>query len=272
MEYFTLNNGNRIPAIGSGTNSFGKEGGFAGIYTGTTKEMNSCIEAGYRLFDTAESYGNEEVIGTAVRDSGISRSEFFIETKMKIKSREGTDPVLGRKETEDAIARSLDKLKTDYIDVYMMHHPVNTPEELREIWAVFEEQYDRGVLRNIGVCNFTPKDLDELLSFCRVKPVIDQIRINPETPSSETVDYCRRNGIVPMAWGPLNFSRGRDELAQIAGRYGVSWSKLLLNYNWRNGVISIPKSHDPAHQKDNIDVFGFSISDEDMDAIRGLCI
>lgn len=271
MEYFTLNDGNRIPAVGSGTNSFGKEGGFAGVFTGSTKEMLSCIEAGYRLFDTAESYGNEAVIGNAVRESGVSRGEFFLETKMKIRSR-GDEPwpVLGRKETEAAIQRSLEKLGTDYIDIYLMHHPANTPEELRAVWTTLEEYHGKGVLRSIGVCNFSAEDLDQLLGFCRIRPVINQIRINPETPNSAIAEHCRKNGIIPMAWSPLNFTAHRSELEEIAEKYGVSWSKLLLNYNWRNGIISIPKSHSAEHQRDNIDVFGFSISDDDMAAIGSL--
>lgn len=271
MEYFTLNNGNRIPALGSGTNSFGKEGGFSGVFTGSTREMLSCIDAGYRLFDTAESYGNEIVIGNAVRESGVSRGEFFLETKMKIRSR-GDEPwpVLGRKETEAAIQRSLEKLGTDYIDIYLMHHPANTPEELRAVWTTLEDYCDKGVLRNIGVCNFSPDDLDQLLSFCRIRPVIDQVRINPETPNTAIVEHCRRNRITPMAWSPLNFTARRSELSAIAEKYGVTWSKLILNFNWRNGIISIPKSHSPEHQLDNIDVFGISISDEDMAAIDRL--
>jgi len=269
MEYFTLNNGRRIPAIGSGTNSFGKEGGFAGKYTGSTAEMLSCIKAGYRLFDTAESYGNEEVIGNGIRQSGIPREEFFIETKMKIRSREpGPAPVLGRAQAEAAIGRSLEKLGTDHIDIYLMHHPTGTVQEMADVWRTMEDYCDRGILGSIGVCNFTAGDLTKLLSFCRIRPAVDQIHLNPEVCDPETVAFCRENGILPMSWSPLNFTRGRDELAAIADKYGVSWSQLLLNYNWRSGIASIPKSHSYEHQAENIDVFGFEISGSDMQAIR----
>lgn len=273
MEFFTLNNGKKIPAIGSGTNSFGKEGGFAGTYTGSTAEMLSCIKAGYRLFDTAESYGNEEVIGKGITQSGIAREEFIIETKMKIRNRDGGPaPVIGVRETEAAISRSLEKLGTDHIDIYLIHHPTNTLDELKAVWSTFEEYCDRGILGTIGVCNFTVNDLEQLLSFCRIRPALDQIHLNPEFPDRETADFCKENGIMPMAWSPLNFRQGREELAAIAEKYGVSWSKLLLNYNWRNGIVSIPKSHSYEHQLDNIDVFGFDISDEDMAAIREMYI
>ena len=268
MNYFTLNNNATIPAIGSGTNSFGKEGGFAGTYTGSTAEVVSCIKAGYRLFDTAESYGNEEVVAKGIKESGLPREEFFIETKMKIRSR-GVEPapVMGTKEAEAAIARSLKQLGTDYIDIYLIHHPTNTLQELKDVWSVFEEYYDKGILKTIGVCNFTVKELEQLLSFCRIKPALNQIKLNPECVDKETVEFCQENEIRPMAWSPLNFSQGREELSLLAEKYGVSWSQLLLNYNWRKGIISIPKSHFFAHQVENIDVFKFDITDEDMSAI-----
>ena len=173
MEYFTLANGLSIPAVGSGTNTFAKT---ERVYNGSTREVCSAIEAGYRFFDTAEAYGNEEAVGSGIIESGIGRKNIFLCTKMSSRD----ERTMGREDAAAAIERSLAKLKTDYIDLYLLHFPRKDPNETAEIWKGFEEAYRNGILKAIGVCNFQPEQLESLLAVCDIPPMVDQVRINPD--------------------------------------------------------------------------------------------
>lgn len=261
MEFFVLSNGVKIPAIGSGTNSFAKTDG---VFNGDTKEVLSAIEAGYRFFDTAESYRNEEAIGNGIIESGIGRENIFITTKMATRS----EKPLGRAETVAAIERSLTKLKTDYIDLYLIHFPWDKQEEEKEVWATFEEFYNKGILKAIGVCNHMPADLDFLLNNCTVKPMVNQVKCNPDNWNTDAIEFSQKNGVVPMAWGPLKFSEElRAPIEEIGNRYGKTWAQTILRYQFQRGVISIPKSHSFEHQKANLDIFDFELTEEEMNAI-----
>ncbi|MBQ1377075.1 MAG: aldo/keto reductase [Lachnospiraceae bacterium] len=268
MLTFTMNNGNQIPAVGSGTNSFAKTDG---VYTGDTKDVVSAIRAGYRFFDTAESYGNEEAVGKGIKESGIPRDEFFICTKMATRKRGSDEPPHHSRETaREAVERSLKKLDTDYIDLYLIHMPWDNKEEAREVWAQLEDYYREGVLKNIGVSNFTIDDLSDLLAHCEIPPVVDQVRINPESKNTELIAYLKENNILPMAWGPLRFEQGRDVLTAIGEKYGKNWAQVILNYNCRKGYISIPKSHSFEHQKSNLEIFDFELTEEEIRTIDEL--
>lgn len=264
MQTFELANGLKMPVIGTGTNTFAKTDG---KYDGHTDEVVSAIKAGYRLIDTAESYGNEEAVGLGIRESGIPREEFFICTKMRTKA-PGKDSVsLKPQDAVDAIERSLKKLGTDYLDLYLIHMPWGNPEETAEVWKVFEEYYEKGVLRAIGVSNFGIDDLTALMSSCRIKPMADEVKIAPGSENEELVGFMQKNGILPIAWGPLKFEEGRDELAAVGEKYSKSWAQVVLRRNLQKGIVSIPKSHSFEHQKENLDVFDFELTDEDLKAL-----
>ena len=265
MDYFRLANGLEIPAIGSGTNSFAKVKSEVGSqYDGHTDEVLSAIKAGYTLFDTAESYGNEEAIGNGITESGAGRENIFIITKMRTRIM-GQDTASWK--PEDAVAaieRSLAKLKTGYIDLYLIHMPWGNDDETVEIWKVLEDYYDRGVLKAIGVSNFTVPDLQNLLDNCRIRPMADEIKVAPGTPNEEIVDFCQKEGILPIAWGPLNFKEDKASLQEIGDRYGKSWAQVVLRRNFQKGILSIPKSHSYEHQKANLDIFDFELTEEEM--------
>ena len=268
MEFFTLSNGIRIPAVGSGTNTFAKvttENGM--VYDGHTDEVVSAIRAGYRFFDTAESYGNEEAVGAGILESGIGRENIFISTKMKTKSWGQETSSVKPEDAEAAIARSLAKLKTDYIDLYLLHMPWGNNEETAEVWKVLESYCDRGVLRAIGISNFTEEDLSYLLDHCRIRPMVNQFKIAPDRPNTDLVAYCQKNGILPMAWGPLKFESDRSAIEAIAAKHGKNWAQVVLRRNFQKGIISIPKSHSFEHQKENLDIFDFELSGEELAAI-----
>ena len=268
METFILNNGHAVPVLGSGTNSFAKTDG---KYTGDTKDVLSAIRAGYRFFDTAEGYGNEEAIGKGIKESGIPREEFFITTKMATR-KWGSDeePHQNRETAREAIERSLKKLDTTYIDLYLIHMPWGNKEEAREVWDELTVWYEKGILRNIGVSNFTKDDMEDLLAYCRIRPAVNQIRINPDNKNEEMTEYLQEQGIVPMAWGPLRFEKGREDLSEIGEKYGKNWAQVILRYNFQKGFISIPKSHSFEHQKSNLEIFDFELTDEEMKRIEEL--
>ena len=262
MEMMKLANGLEIPAVGSGTNSFAK---IDGKYDGHTDEVVSAIKAGYRFFDTAESYGNEEAVGAGIIESGIGRENIFISTKMRTRNMGQDEASWKPEDAVAAIERSLKKLKTDYIDLYLIHMPWGKPEETREIWKVFEEYYDRGVLKSIGVSNFTIPDLEDLLAHCRIRPMVDQVKIAPGSPNAELVAYMKANGIIPMAWGPLRFDLDKTHLKVIGEKYGKNWAQVVLRRNFQKGIVSIPKSHSFEHQKENLEIFDFELTEEEAE-------
>ena len=265
MEFFKLANGVEMPAIGSGTNTFGKITTENGpVYDGHTDEVVSAVRAGYRMFDTAEAYGNEEAVGAGILESGIGRENIFIATKMITRKRGETTTSLKPADAEAAIARSLAKLKTDYIDLYMLHMPWGNDAETAEVWKVLEEYSREGVLRAIGVSNFTVADLDALLANCRIRPMVNQVHIVPGAVNEELVAFCQANGVQPMAWAPLKFEADRAPLEAVGKKYGKSWAQVVLRRNFQKGIISIPKSHSFEHQKANLELVDFALTDEEL--------
>lgn len=284
MEYFQLNNGVRVPAVGSGTNTFGRDNGdLKSPPTGNFTAMESAILAGYRFFDSAISYGNEEGIGDCLKNSGISRNEFTILSKIPNRAPYNSTPKSIRQSVED----SLKRMKTDYFDLYTIHQAVdyNSPdgkmnkEVTIALYKELEALYREGKFKALGVANFDREQLEILMENTEIVPACDQLRSNPANRNMETVEFCRSSGILPIAHSPMNFTRkafqvdeeaaGRFKAvaARIGEKYGKSWAQVLLRYNYQMGICSIPKSHSVTSQRQNLEIFDFALDEEEMNRL-----
>lgn len=269
MQYFTLNNGLKIPAVGSGTNTYGKEDkNYMGAINMDTTELKSAIELGYRHFDTAIAYRNEAVIGKAVRESGIDRSEFYITSKIPGEPEYYASEAATRKGVE----QSLEALDTDYIDLYLVHHPWDNNEEILAMWKVLESYVDAGKLKSIGVSNFDEKQLGYLLENARIKPAVNQIQSNPDGWNDDIIRNSTENGVYPEAWSPAKGIKAHTtpELTAIAEKYGKSLLQIIFRYQLDRGVIVIPKSHNRDRQAENLDLFDFSLTEEERAIVASI--
>lgn len=268
MKNITLNTGITMPMIGSGTNTFGKIGNvYTAELTGDTREVDMAIANGYRHFDTAQSYRNEEMVGNALANSSIPRNEFFITTKLRTSSGyEGKDWARG--EIED----SLKKLQTDYIDLFLIHHPWDNFSEMVEAWGILEEYYKRGVFKAIGVSNFEKDHLDNILENSDSKPAVNQIESHINGWNDELIEYNKANDIVTVAWSPLSgiTDSSRQILDKIGQQYGKTFVQVILRYQIERDVVVIPKSHNKDHQAESLDIFDFELSNEDRRRIAQL--
>lgn len=269
MRTHTLANGITIPLVGTGTNTYGKvDNLYNGELNNDFSALESAIDAGYRLIDTAIYYRNESGVGQTIKDSGIAREEFYLTTKIP-----ETEEYVGSKElVKQTILKSLDNLKVDYIDLYLIHKPIENKEMLKNTWEVLESFVDSGKIKSIGVSNFTLEQLEEMKSFARIKPVVNQIESNPSNWNNDLIDYLQKNDILPEAWGPL--SKVTDEqqtiLTKIGDKYGKNWGQVLLRYQIQRGVAVIPKSHNQKRQMLNLDLVNFNLSPEDIHIIKTL--
>lgn len=269
METVTLTGGVEMPIVGTGTNTYGKENNkYDGIITGDTGELESAIAAGYRHFDTAISYRNEAVVGDAWAKSGINRKNFFITSKIP-----GRPEYVGTDEAvHNAVKSSLSALKTDYIDLYLIHHPWEDLDEMVYVWKILENYVDEGILKAIGVSNFDENQLQFLLDHARIKPAVNQIQSHPGHWNHDIIEFCQDKGCVPVAWGPLSrvTEEAREKLAAIGEKYGKTWAQVALRYQIERGVVVIPKSHDSNRQAQNLAIFDFVLSDDDKKIISQL--
>lgn len=268
METVQLNNGGTFPILGTGTNTYGKEGNaYQGELNGDFSALESAIDLGYRLIDTAISYRNEEGVGKTVAASGLPREEFFLTTKIPPKEGYIDDKDTVRK----TVDQSLKNLQSEYIDLYLIHQPIENLKQLQDTWEVLEEYVEAGKLKAIGVSNFSIEQLQSLQSFAKIPLAVNQIQINPKQWNSDVIDYCLEQGIVPEAWGPMKAEEEQQEtLAKIGEKYGKSWGQVLLRYYIEQGIMVIPKSHNPQNQKANLEIFNFSLTDEDRVMIAQL--
>ena len=269
MLYFTLNDGHKIPAVGSGTNTYGKENkDYSAPINMDTTELASAIALGYRHFDTAISYRNESVVAKAIRESGLDRSEFYITSKIP-----GEPEFYASEEaTRRGVEQSLEALDTDYIDLYLIHHPWDNNEEILAMWRLLESYVDAGKLKSIGVSNFDEKQLGYLLEHGRIKPAVNQIQSNPNDWNDEIIRFSSENGVYPEAWGPVRGIKNLEspELAAIAAKYGKSPSQVIFRYQLDRGVIIIPKSHNAERQAENLDLFDFTLTEDERATIAAL--
>ena len=259
MEYLTLYNGVGIPQLGFGVFQIPD-------YSEAKAAVKSALQAGYRLIDTAQAYGNEQAVGDAIRESGIKRGEVFVTTKLWIRDF-SYDGAL------KATQVSLDRLGTDYIDLMLLHQPMG---DYIGAWRALETLYREGKLRAIGMANCYPHVLADLCETFEIKPMINQVELHPFFQQPKNLETMRRYGVVPEAWAP--FDEGKRNffadptLTAIGRKYGKSAAQVALRWNIQRGVVVIPKTVRPERMRENMDVFDFSLSDGDMAAIRAMDI
>lgn len=268
MEYITLNNGKQMPVIGTGTNTYGKfDGDYNGELNGDFSELENAIDEGYRLVDTAISYRNEAGVGKTTAQSGVPREELFLTTKIPTDDEYVGDADAVRR----TIDQSLENFETDYLDLYLIHHPLKDKEQVKMVWEVLEDYVKQGKLKNIGVSNFTKEMIEDMKEYAEIMPAVNQIQINLKEKNEELISYLQEENITPMAWGPMKATdEQKQELDRIGENYGKEWSQTLLRYQIQQGIVVIPKSHNPKNQALNLDVFNFDLNKEDMLRISDL--
>ena len=269
MKYLRMNNGLTIPTLGTGTNTFGKENNdFNGKITYDTKELQSALDLGYRLIDTAIYYRNEAVIGKAVKESNIDRSELFITSKIPEKQ-EYTE---SDESVKYHVEKSLKALDMEYIDLYLIHFPLEKDEENLRVWRVLETFVDKGLIKSIGVSNFNEDQLSYLIKHARIKPVLNQFQSYPGKHQQSLIDFCKANDVIPEAYQSLAKldAKTKDGLIELAKPYKKSWSQIVLNYQINQGMVVIPKSHTKQHQFENIDIFDFTLTKKDIEIIKNM--
>nr|WP_205615939.1 aldo/keto reductase [Streptomyces harenosi] len=226
----------------------------------------TALEAGYRSIDTAAIYGNEEGTGKAIAASGLPREELFVTTKLW-NSDQGYDATLRAFET------SLAKLGLEYVDLYLIHWPLPSQDRYVDTYKAFEKLHADGLVRAIGVSNFLPEHLDRLIAETSVVPAVNQIELHPHLQQRASREYHAQQGIATEAWSPLGQGKGLLEvpaIVAIARKHNRTPAQVVLRWHIQLGNVVIPKSVTPSRIKENIDVFGFSLDDEDLAAISAL--
>lgn len=254
-DYVILNNGVKMPLLGFGTYN-------AEDLVKLSNSIRECIKIGYRHIDTASFYGNEEVIGCALKESDVYRNQIFLANKV-------WNSEQGYEKTLKAFKNSIEKLKTDYLDLYLIHwpQPLN-----KETWKALEKLYKEGYIRAIGVSNFTTNHLKELIENAEIMPAVNQIEFHPRLVQKELMVYCKEYNIQLEAWSPL--MRGLvfqiPFLQKLAQKYERTISQIVLRWDLQMGVATIPKSTTYTRIRENANIFNFEISKEDMSEIEKL--
>jgi diketogulonate reductase-like aldo/keto reductase len=258
LPHFELNSGGNIPAIGFGTWQLSPDD--------AERSVAEALKAGYRLIDTAKIYRNEATVGKAINQSGLPRADIFLTTKLW-NSDQGYNSAL------TAFSESLKKLGQEYIDLYLIHWPGEGSERRLESWRALEEIQKTGQVRAIGVSNFTIRHLEELLEHSSVVPAVNQIEFHPfiYEQQRELLEYCQKHGIVFEAYSPLAQGHLSDDiLVSIGNKYQKSASQVMLRWAIQKGTVPLPRSRNSQHIRQNLEVFDFELSDEDISAIDNL--
>ena len=263
MEYATLINGVRIPVIGFGTYK---------AVAGEDKDVIfRALQVGYRHIDTAAFYNNEEIVRDSIARSGIPREEIFITSKLWKDS-------MGYRQAKESFRKSLERLGTDYLDLFLIHWPKSSLEkedwesEMQETWRALEELYEDGKVRAIGVSNFLPHHLMTLMETAKIAPMVDQMEFHPGYMQKTAVDYCQQHDILVEGWSPIGRMRMADDptVAEMADRYDCTVAQLCLRFCLQCHVVPLPKSSSEGRMRENLDVFDFEISQKDMSVLMTL--
>ena len=241
-----------------------------GVYQVSNEECERCVldavSAGYRSIDTAQSYGNEEAVGSAVEKCGVPRQQLFLTTKIWISN-------AGYENAKASIERSLKKLKTDYIDLLLIHQPFG---DYYGAWRAMERLYQEGAVRSIGVSNFSPERLVDLCMNHEIRPMVNQIEIHPFFQQHTALRVMADYGVVPQAWGPFSEAQkdifNHKTLTKIAGRHGKTTAQVILRWHLQRNIPTIPKTVHRERMAENLDVFDFELAEKEMERIAGMDI
>ncbi len=256
MEYVTLSNGVKMPKLGYG------------VYQVDKEECERCVldalKVGYRHIDTAQSYFNEEEVGNAIAKSGVPREQIFLTTKVWVEH-------YGYDETRKSVLESMRKLKTNYIDLVLLHQPFS---DYYGAWRALEDLYAEGVIKAIGVSNFYPDRLVDICSFARIKPMVNQVETHPHNQQIEAHEWMEKYGVQHEAWAPFGEGRGgmfeEPLLVEIGKKYGKTAAQVILRWDMQRNVVAIPKSTHIERMEQNFNIFDFELSEEDMAKIATL--
>ena len=257
-----LNNGYEIPSVGFGT--WKTPDGEVAIAS-----VKKAVECGYTHIDTAACYKNEKSVGVAIKECGVPREQLFVTSKLWNTER-------GYEKTKAAFAKTLDDLGLDYLDLYLIHWPANSlqfenwAEINADTWRAFEELYLEGKIKAIGLSNFMVKHMEALMKTAKIKPMVNQIEYHPGLMQEDVVEYCNKNGICVEAWSPIGSGRllENELLLQIAEKYGRSVAQICIRWCMQNDVLPLPKSVTPSRIEENLKIWDFEISDDDMAMIN----
>ncbi|HPX26868.1 MAG TPA: aldo/keto reductase [Treponemataceae bacterium] len=258
QDSYVLSNGVKIPCIGFGTWRLDNS-------LETVSVLKDAIDCGYRHIDTASGYENEEAVGKAVIESGISRKDFFITTKLH-------NPDHGYDNTIEAFNRSLANLQMDYVDLYLIHWPNplcfrgSWKKKNAETWKAFEEFYGQGKIRALGISNFMPHHIEALMESVKVHPTVNQIFLCPGVIQEHTVSYSRKYNMLTVAYSPLGSGKSLNHpfLQDLCSKYDKTPAQICMRWSLQMGYLPIPKSSNYVRMKENIDVFNFSLQEEDV--------
>ena len=263
MKYITLNDNNTFPVLGFGTYKSTEEEGI--------ESVKNALQNGYRLLDTAAKYENEEAVGKGIKLSGIPREEIFVTTKLWREN-------LSYENTKKEFYKSLKALDLEYIDLYLIHWPANAKNYSNwqkanaEAWLAMEELQTEGLIKSIGVSNFFEEHLEALFQTAKVIPSVNQIEFHPGYWQKELTEYCKQKGIVVESWSPLARGKvfGNELLENIAKKYNKTVSQICLRWVLHHDVMVIPKSTTLKRIQENIDIFDFDLSEEEIIKINNL--
>lgn len=256
MYYVTLSNGVKMPQLGYGVYQVSKDE--------CERSVLDALKVGYRHIDTAQSYFNEEEVGSAIAKSGIPREEIFLTTKVWIEH-------YGYEETKASVYESMRKLKTDYIDLVLLHQPF---ADVYGAWRALEDLYDEGKIRAIGISNFYPDRMVDICSFSRIKPMVNQVETHPHNQQIEAQKWMEKYGVQIEAWAPLGEGRGDlftdPVIAEIGKKYGKTNAQVMLRWELQRGIVVIPKSVHIERIQENFNIFDFELTAEDMETMASL--
>ena len=257
MEYVTLSNGVKMPLEGFGVFQVPEA-------TVCEQAVRDALSVGYRLIDTAAAYFNEEAVGAAIRKSGIPREELFITTKLWVQD-------AGYESAKKAFETSMRKLGLDYLDLYLIHQPMN---DYYGAWRAMEELYEAGKIRAIGVCNFYPDRLTDLCMNAKIAPMVNQVELHPFFAQTGAIGNMKSLNVRPEAWGPMAEGKHgiftHPVLTEIGRKYGKTAAQVALRWNAQRGVVIIPKSTHRERMEENFSIWDFALSEEDMTAVAAL--